>query len=66
MALNDDQRLKLEMVIEGAKERFDELTDWEQGFLVSTEERYKEYGDNTRFSEKQWAVIERIYDKVTL
>lgn len=64
MALNDEERLKLELAIEGAKDNFDELSEWEQAFMVSTEERYKEYGDGTRMSEKQWGVIDRVYEKV--
>ncbi len=62
--LNDDQRLKLEMTIEGAKENPDALSDWETGFITSTEERYAQYKDATRVSVKQWAAIDRIYDKV--
>lgn len=64
MALNDEDRLRLELAIEGAKDNFDELSEWEQAFMVSTEERHKEYGDGTRMSDKQWAVIDRIYEKV--
>jgi hypothetical protein len=66
MALNDDQRLKIDMVLEACKEpeMFHSLSEWEQGFISSTEERYNLYKDATRFSEKQWAVIDRIYDRV--
>lgn len=64
MALSEDDRLTLELTIEGSKEKFDELTEWEQGFMVSTEERYNSYKDNIRFSDKQWAVIIRVYSKV--
>lgn len=64
MSLNDDSRLKLELVLEAAKENSDALSDWEIGFMSSTQERYDTYKDAIRFSEKQWAVIERVWDKV--
>lgn len=66
MALSEEARFKLEQTIEACKEEeaWDMLSEWEQGFLTSTDERFKQYGDGTRFSDKQWAVIERIYEKV--
>lgn len=64
MALSEDQSLKLAMAIEGSKERYEELSEWEQGFIASTEERHTQYGDDIRVSDKQWAVIDRIYEKV--
>jgi hypothetical protein len=64
MALSSDEQMKLEIIFEGAKEFFDELTEWEQGFVVSTEERYNQYKDGTRVSAKQWGILDRIYDKV--
>lgn len=68
MPLSEDQRFKLELVIQGVKEAMDnpnsEITEWEQGFITDQAERYAQYGDNTRFSDKQWAIIDRVYDKV--
>lgn len=66
MALDADEILKLELILEACRDEdtFNSLTEWEQGFVVSTDERYKEYKDNTRVSTKQWGVLDRIYDKV--
>lgn len=73
MSLSVDERLRLDMILEGYKEQRekaeemdepDPLTEWEQGFIISTEERYNLYKDETRISPKQWAVLDRIYDKV--
>jgi len=66
VALGADELLKLELVFEACKDEdtFNSLTEWEQGFLVSTEERHKEYGDRIRMSPKQWSAFDRIYDKV--
>lgn len=62
--LTDDKRLQLELALTAAEENNSALSDWEIGFMSSTKERYELYKDATRFSDKQWAVIERIWDKV--
>lgn len=64
--MDSEQAYKLELIINGAKDNWDELTEWEQGFLVSIEERYKEYGQRTLISPKQWTFLDKIYDKVAL
>lgn len=64
MALDADEQFRLEQIITAARDNFDELSEWEQGFMVSTEERIKLYGANSRVSEKQWAILDRVYDKV--
>lgn len=40
------------------------ISEWEEGFMASTEERIEKYGQNTHMSPKQWAVIEKIAEKV--
>lgn len=62
--MDSEQAFKLELIIEGAKDNWEALTEWEQGFLTSIEERYKEYGQRTLVSDKQWVILDRIYDKV--
>lgn len=62
--MDQEQTFKLELIITGAKDNWDALTEWEQNFLISIEERYKEYGQWTLVSDKQWVVLDRIYDKV--
>jgi hypothetical protein len=64
MALDLEKVHKLELIINGAKDRFDELSEWEQGFVVSIEERYKEYKDGVLISDKQWGILDRIYEIV--
>lgn len=44
----------------------DSLTDWEIEFVEDILEKFDEYADNTYLSEKQWAVIMRILDKMDL
>ena len=41
-----------------------DLSDWEQDFLESLEERIDEWGERTFISIKQWEVIERIEEKL--
>lgn len=68
MPLSSEQILKLELTINGVKECADDpssgVTEWEFNFMIDQEERYQQYGDNMRISDKQWAIIDRIYDKV--
>lgn len=66
--MTDDEILKLDLVIQGVKEAQDdpdtEVTEWEFNFVIDQETRKIEWGDRMRMSEKQWAVIDRIYNKV--
>ena len=64
MALDADQRMKMELILEGSKESPELLTDWETGFVSSFQERYETYGDDMFVSEKQWAILDRIYDTI--
>ena len=36
------------------------LNDWEKGFMADQRERWEEYGDQTRMSDKQWAIIHKV------
>lgn len=36
--------------------------DWERGFFGDQLERFDEYGNDTRFSPKQWNIIYKIGD----
>lgn len=57
----DDIELKLNAFREVGNESG--LTDWEWSFLNDQVKRYEEYGDRTRFSDKQMAVIDRVYEE---
>lgn len=62
--MTDDEFMKVQQTITAAKDNFEDLTEWEQGFMVSTEERVLQYGQDIRMSPKQWGVIDRVYDKL--
>lgn len=64
--MDNDQQDKLNLIITGIKEQGDgcPISEWERDFMISIEERLLEWGERMRVSDKQWAVIDRIYDKV--
>lgn len=43
-----------------------DLTDWERGFMDDQVKRYEQYGDRTRFSDKQMEIINRVYGKLPI
>lgn len=43
----------------------DKLSEWEQNFMKDQLDRWRQYGDRVRFSEKQLAVVGRVYKKIT-
>lgn len=64
MPLSSEQEEKLNTFfqeLEGAPR----LNDWEKGFLKDQVERYKQYGAGMNLSPKQWAVLNKMYEKVT-
>jgi hypothetical protein len=46
---------------QGARDR---LSQWERDFMTDQQKRWEEYGEDTRFSVKQIAVVEKIYKKM--
>lgn len=58
-----DGQKRLDLVL---KRAFDNpaLSEWEQEFVSQQIDRLAKYGRRMRLSEKQWAVIERIGEKV--
>jgi hypothetical protein len=45
-------------------ERSTHISDWEENFIASMHEKLDEEGDSFELSDKQWAVLERIEQKV--
>lgn len=43
-----------------------DLTDWERSFMEDQVKRYDQYGDRTRFSEKQLDIMQRVYGKLPI
>lgn len=63
--MTSEQADKLSQTIEEAKICEEgALNDFETSFMVSMEERYTKYGDDTFVSPKQWNIINQVYDKL--
>lgn len=43
---------------------WDDLTPWEQRFMEDLLERFKQYGQRTLISKKQWEILLRISEKI--
>lgn len=43
-----------------------DLTDWERNFMEDQVKRYEQYGERTRFSDKQMEIINRVYGKLPI
>lgn len=55
---------ELDELLRDAADRESRLSEWEYGFIRDTAERRLTYGDATRISEKQEAILQRIAGKV--
>lgn len=48
----------------------EKLSEWEQSFLAGDDQykgladKFTEFGESTRLSPKQWAIVERIHGKL--
>lgn len=60
-----EKNFKMLKKIEAAvDEHWDDLTQWEKGFIEDILERFRLYGKNTHISARQWEFIEKIFDKI--
>jgi hypothetical protein len=65
MSLSDEQETKLANILETCLEGRKQLNDWERGFLDDQAKRYDEYKSRMSLSPKQWAILDKMYEKVT-
>jgi len=65
MSLTDEQEEKFLFWIDEIKNNLSRLNDWERGFIKDQLERYEKYKSGISMSPKQWAVMEKMYTKVT-
>ena len=59
----DLERLKI--YVEALEDETERMTAWELGFFEDLSVRCDEYGERTQMSGKQWAALERIYERLT-
>jgi len=65
----DDLTDKQVSLLERIKEERDmgeeaDLTDWEIEFIDDNLDRFEDFGDRTRISERQWEIIDKIATKL--
>jgi len=64
-----EQFEKIEQTIAGVNELMEggnggELSEFEESFMISMDERVTQYGSDTFVSPKQMAIIDKIYEKI--
>lgn len=64
--LSNDQISLLERLRDGFDTDGEALSAWESQFTEDILEQFDEYADDTYLSEKQWAVIMRIIEKLEI
>ena len=64
MTLSEDLEEKFRHAIHTLDDHKNLLSEWERTFLADQLKRYDEYGSNVRLSPKQWAIIDRMMEKV--
>jgi hypothetical protein len=62
--LTDSQNEELEALFYTISEHEDVLNEWEKGFFNDNYERWQKFGKNIYITEKQWAVLFKIRDKI--
>ncbi|MBN1495909.1 MAG: hypothetical protein JXA07_04015 [Spirochaetes bacterium] len=62
--LTDKEYEWMQKIEEVVDRMWDEMTAFEQTFIEDILERFRKYGSKTFISEKQWAIITRISEKI--
>lgn len=64
MTLTIDEQEALQFLLDSLDVDDSRLSDWERGFLEDQKERYEKHGSAIFLSGKQWAVLNRINEKL--
>jgi len=67
MPLTDDQEEKVRFMLSelDSDEARKIMNSWERDFVFDQVKRYDQYGSQMNLSPKQWAILDKIYEKVT-
>lgn len=65
MSLTEVENEKLTDMLGAIEAEMGALSDWERGFIKDQLDRHAKYGSGIRLSTKQWAMIRKVYEKVT-
>lgn len=63
-AVVDTELKRLDSILNEAGDNEERLSEWERGFVADLVERREKYKETTRVSPKQWAILERIEEKL--
>lgn len=66
MALSDRTVEWLEGFFTDYQSNRNRVSDWERGFMDDQVKRFEQYEAETRFSPKQWQVINRVAEKLDI
>lgn len=64
MALNPDEEAWVEGLMSSYNEDRGKVSEWERGFMDDQVKRWDEFAAETRFSAKQWAILDRVAEKL--
>ena len=66
--MNEEENDHIQLILNAYNEFGDDadLTDWERSFMDDQVKRYEQYGERTRFSDKQMEIINRVYGKLPI
>jgi len=64
MALNADEEAWVDGLLDAFAANRNKASEWERGFLDDQAERFEEHAAETRFSPKQWSILDRVAYKL--
>jgi hypothetical protein len=64
MALNADEEAWVDGLLARYQDEAKGCSTWEQSFMDDQVKRFTEYGNETRFSPKQWQILDRVAEKL--
>lgn len=64
MSLTIEQEERLSLALNEIGPARAKLSDWERGFFDDHVDKYHKYGSGIRISPKQWAIFDRMIEKV--
>lgn len=65
MSLTLEQEEKVRFTLDTIAEHRAQLNDWERGFFDDQVKRFEEFGARMTLTPKQWAILDKMYQKAT-
>jgi hypothetical protein len=64
MALDTDEEAWVEGLLQAYIANPSKASVWERGFMTDQVARWEEHGSETTFTSKQWAILDRVAEKL--